>query len=116
MKRLLVAAVQMKFRPTIRENVERIVDWIDVAKGKGVDAILFPECAVTGYRPEFKEIDPGVVEDGCKKVARAAKMARCNVLVGSPTFRQGKWFNSLLVFNRQGREVFRYSKIHLTRL
>ena len=40
--------------------------------------------------------------------------SHANVLLGSPTFQKRKWFNSLLVFNRQGREVFRYSKIHLT--
>ena len=27
---------------------------------------------------------------------------------------KGKWFNSVLLFSRQGRGVFRYSKIHLT--
>jgi predicted amidohydrolase len=47
-------------------------------------------------------------------IAGAAREARCNVLVGSPTFRNGAWHNSLLVFDRRGREVFRYSKIHLT--
>jgi predicted amidohydrolase len=36
------------------------------------------------------------------------------VLVGSPTFQRGRRFNSLLVFDRQGRETFRYDKIHLT--
>ena len=113
-KRLSVAAAQMKFRPAIRENVERIVEWVHSAGRDGAHVILFPECAVTGYRREFKGVDPAAVEEGCAAVAHAARNARCNVLVGSPTFRKGKWFNSLLVFNRQGREIFRYSKIHLT--
>src|SRR5262249_9394674 len=38
----------------------------------------------------------------------------CNVLIGSPTFARGRWFNSLVVFDKQGRERFRYHKIHLT--
>ncbi|PYM11577.1 MAG: hypothetical protein DME18_13645 [Verrucomicrobia bacterium] len=105
--RLQVAAVQMKFRATIHENVERIIKRIKSAARDGADAILFPECAVKG-------LDPGPLEKGLSSIARAAGDARCNVLVGSPTFRDGKWFNSLLVFDRRGRRTFQYSKIHLT--
>jgi predicted amidohydrolase len=112
--RFQVAAVQMKFRPTIPANVERIVELIHSAARDGADAILLPECAVTGYRREFKGLKPELVEEGCVLVARAARQARCNVLVGSPTFRNRRWFNSLLVFDRRGRKTFQYSKIHLT--
>src|SRR5437016_1618375 len=113
-RRLSVAAVQMKFRPMIRKNVERLVELVYAAARDGADVILFPECAATGYQRDFKELDPAAVREACAAVARAAKDVRCNVLLGSPTFRKDKWFNSLLVFNRQGREIFRYSKIHLT--
>jgi predicted amidohydrolase len=108
------AAVQMKFRPTIDENVRRIIEAIGSAAAAGADVILFPECAVTGYRRAFRGLEPGAVRRGCAQIAGAARAARCNVLVGSPTFRDGAWFNSLLVFDRRGRETFRYSKIHLT--
>jgi predicted amidohydrolase len=103
----------MKFRPTIDQNVQQIVERIHAAARAGTDVILFPECAVTGYRRDFKGLTPGQVRLGCAVVAGAARAARCNVLVGSPTFRNGRWFNSLLVFDRRGRTVFEYSKIHL---
>jgi len=111
--KLQIAAVQMKFRPTIGQNVEQIVERIHSAARAGADVVLFPECAVTGYRRDFKGLMPGPVNQGCADIARAAREARCNVLVGSPTFRNGRWFNSLLVFDRRGRTVFEYSKIHL---
>jgi predicted amidohydrolase len=112
--KLQVAAVQMKFRPTLDQNVALIVERIHHAARGGVDVILFPECALTGYRREFKGLNPGPVNRACADVAQAARTARCNVLVGSPTFRDGVWFNSLLVFNRRGLRIFEYSKIHLT--
>jgi predicted amidohydrolase len=111
--KLQIAAVQMKFRPTISQNVEQIVERIHWAAGAGADAVLFPECAVTGYRRDFKGLTPAPVHQGCAAVAGAARESGCNVLVGSPTFRNGRWFNSLLVFDRRGRTVFEYSKIHL---
>ena len=111
--KLQIAAVQMQFRPTIDQNVEQIVERIHSAARAGADVILFPECAVTGYRRDFKGLTLPRVNQGCADVARAALEARCNVLVGSPTFRNGRWFNSLLVFDRRGRKVFEYSKIHL---
>ena len=111
--KLKITAVQMKFRPTIDQNVQQIVEGIQSAARAGADAVLFPECAVTGYRRDFKGLTPSQVKQGCADVARAARAARCNVLVGSPTFRNGRWFNSLLVFDRRGRTVFEYAKIHL---
>jgi predicted amidohydrolase len=109
-----VAAVQMKFRRTIPENVAFIERHIVEFARKGGDAILFPETAVTGYNINFHELDPTAVEAGLRAVAAAAREHRCNVLVGSPTRARGRWLNSLLVFDRRGREVFRYHKIQLT--
>jgi len=109
-----VAAVQMKFRRTIPENVAFIERHIAEFARKGGDAILFPETAVTGYNINFHELDPADVEAGLRAVAGAARAHRCNVLVGSPTRARGCWLNSLLVFDRHGREVFRYHKIQLT--
>lgn len=113
-KRLVVAVAQMKFRAAISDNVTWITQTIlDAAKG-GADAILFPECAVTGYHCDFASVPPTQVETALGAIAQAARAARCHVLVGSPTFSGRKRFNSLLVFNRRGRETFRYAKIHLT--
>ena len=109
-----VAAVQMKFRRTIPENVAFIERHIHEFARAGGDAILFPETAVTGYNINFHELDPAAVEAGLRAVAGAAREHRCNVLVGSPTRTRGRWLNSLLVFDRRGREVFRYHKIQLT--
>ncbi len=54
------------------------------------------------------------MEAGLSAISTAAREARCNVLVGCPTWAGRKRYNSLIVFNRKGRQVFLYSKIHLT--
>lgn len=111
---LKVAAVQMKFRRTPAENAAFIALQIGDFARSGGDAILFPETAITGYNIDFLHLDPRAVESALAVVARAAREHECNVLVGSPTRQRGRWFNSLIVFDRRGREVFRYHKIHLT--
>ena len=113
-KVLQIAAAQLKFRRTLPENVELIRRLIAEAARAGSDAVLFPECALTGYNVDFRRLTRGEIENGLKAVADAARAHRCHVLIGSPTFARGRWFNSLLVFDRQGRERFRYHKIHLT--
>ena len=109
-----VAAVQMKFRRTIPENVAFVERHIAEFAQSGGDAILFPEAAITGYNTNFRKLDPAAIEAGLRIIAGAARTHHCNVLVGSPTRARGRWFNSLLVSDRRGRVVFRYHKIHLT--
>lgn len=113
-KPLRIAAAQMKFRPTLPENVEVISRFIAEAAQAGSDIVLFPECALTGYNVNFRRIAQPEIEAGLSAVAEAARSHRCNVLIGSPTYALGRRFNSLLVFDRLGRETFRYHKIHLT--
>jgi len=113
-KVLQIAAAQLKFRRTLPENLELIRRFIKDAASAGSDVVLFPECATTGYNVDFRRITPGEIHDAMNVVAKAARAHRCHVLVGSPTFDRGRWFNSLVVFDRQGRERFRYHKIHLT--
>lgn len=114
--RLTIAVAQMKFRAAINDNVSWITQVIRSSARKGANAILFPECAVTGYNCDFTRISSSEVGTALQIIAFEARAARCYVLVGSPTFKGRKRFNSLVVFNPQGREVFRYSKIHLTAL
>jgi predicted amidohydrolase len=111
---LHVAAVQMKFRPTMQGNLETIRKYIDTASRDGVQAVLFPECAITGYRRNFSDLEPDCVDEACKTVAAAARRSRLMVLIGAPVFRQGRWYNALLVFDRRGRKIHEYAKIHLT--
>lgn len=104
----------MKFRASVSENLEWIADATHRAAKNGTDAILFPECAVTGYLCDFIRVSKDTVDRAVTALGKLARSARCNLLIGCPTFRGSTRFNSLLVLNRHGREIFRYSKIHLT--
>lgn len=100
--RVVVAAAQMKFRPAIADNVAWITEAIHSSAQAGADIILFPECAVTGYDRDFAAVAPREVAAALRCVGRAARAARCYVLLGSPIFAGRKRFNSLVAFDRRG--------------
>jgi len=113
-KVLKVAVAQLKFRRTVPENIALICRSISDAARAGSNVVLFPECALTGYNVDFHRVARAEVEQALSAVADAARAHRCHVLVGSPTFARGRRFNSLVLFDKRGREAFRYHKIHLT--
>jgi predicted amidohydrolase len=112
--RLAIAVAQMKFRAAIGDNVSWIIKIIHSSAKAGADAILFPECAVTGYNCDLARISRSEIGGALRTIASEARAAQRYVLVGSPTFKGRKRFNSLVVFDPRGRKVFCYSKIHLT--
>ncbi len=113
-KSLNIAAAQLKFRKTLAENVDLVLRFIAEAARAGSDAVLFPECALTGYHVDFHKFPRAEIASGLKAVSEAAKAHQCHVLIGSPTLASRKRFNSLVVFDRQGCQTFRYHKNHLT--
>ena len=115
-QRLRAAAVQMKFAPTIEGNLATIERLLAQAAGRRADAVLFPECATTGYGCDFSRLRPPGVRNALAAVGQLAARFRTNVLIGSPVFGRGKLFNGLVVFNRAGEVVHCYAKCHLTEM
>lgn len=114
--RMRVAAVQMKFAPTIEENLTAIERLLAVAAQRQADAVLLPECATTGYAYDFLHLKPAEIRNALAAVGEMAAQSRMNVLIGSPVFRRSKLYNCLVVFDRQGAVVHCYAKCHHTEM
>src|ERR1041384_2292206 len=111
---LRVAAVQMKPAASIRANLEQIANAVRAVARRRADAVLFPECATTGYAYDFPSLKPGEIREVLHCVSRLAAHHRINVLIGSPVYSRGRWRNCLVVFDRAGRAVHCYAKCQLT--
>jgi predicted amidohydrolase len=109
-----VAAVQMKFAPAIAGNLAKIAAALGRARRRRADAVLFPECAVTGYSCDFRALRPAELRDAFRLIGALAREANANVLVGSPVFAGRKLYNALIVFDRTGKPVHCYAKCQLT--
>jgi predicted amidohydrolase len=112
--RLRVAAVQMKFAATIEGNLAAIERFLGEATRRRADAVLFPECAVTGYGYDFCGLKPAEIREALRSVGQMAAKSRLNVLIGSPVFGRGKLYNCLAVFDRRGEVTYCYAKCQLT--
>jgi predicted amidohydrolase len=86
-----VAAVQMKFAPTIAGNLAKIAAALGRARRRRADAVLFPECAITGYSYDFRKLRSEEIRDALRVVGALAREAGANVLGRSPVF-SGKMF------------------------
>jgi predicted amidohydrolase len=113
---LRVAAVQMKFAPTIAGNLAKIEQLLGEAARRRADAVLLPECATTGYAYDYSRLKPAEIAGALASVGRMAARWRMNVLAGSAVFHGRSLHNCLVVFDRQGAVVHCYAKCHLTEM
>jgi len=112
-KNLRVAAVQMIFADSIDGNLEKIEQAAIQAAAGDADAVLFPECATTGYACDFGALKPAAIRQALRSVSTVAAKHRINLLVGSPIFAGRKLFNALVIFDRRGRLIHTYAKCQL---
>jgi predicted amidohydrolase len=109
-----VAVAQMKFARTVEGNLAAIERLLVEAARRRADAVLFPECAVTGYAYDFSSLTPAIARNALAEVGRMAADSGINLLVGAPVFRGRKLYNCLVVFDRGGQVVHCYAKCQLT--
>ena len=114
MKSFRVAAAQMNSARSMDANVKRIGELARQATRRRADALLFPECVVTGYAIDFAKVDREKIGAALKEIAETAASCRINLIVGTPLFVGRKIFNALVVFDRQGKPVHAYAKCQLT--
>jgi len=113
-KRLRVATVQMVFADSIPGNLMKIEEAATKAARADADAVLFPECATTGYACDFGALNPAALRQALRSVAAVAARLRVNLLVGSPIFSGRRLYNALVLFDRRGRLIHTYAKCQLT--
>jgi len=110
---LRVAAVQMIFAGSMAGNLEKIEQAACVAAAEGADAVLFPECATTGYAYDFRALRPSELRQTLHAIAAMAAKLRVHLLVGTPLFARRRLYNTLAVFDRRGRLLHAYAKCQL---
>lgn len=115
--RITVAAAQMNVTGDHAKNKDKIIGCMSEASGRGVDVLVFPECALSGYPPvdipSLDNLDPELIDGYLDEIRDSAARHRMWVCLGTAAFRKENWYNSALLISREGEIAAEYSKIHL---
>ncbi|HQO33143.1 MAG TPA: carbon-nitrogen hydrolase family protein [bacterium] len=111
---LTVAAIQFLPAPEIEQNTAKIIDYLKQCSECGIRVAVFQECAITGYDKEaITKATPDQLAQAEQKIADACRQFNVYAVVGTPYFKDGTLFNTVVVFNPEGKEIERYAKIQL---
>lgn len=118
MMELSIALLQLLPAGSIEENLDKGVKACREAKERGADIALFPEMWSTGYR---------IPHDGCllremavpadgpfvKRFSELAAELDMAIAVTLLEEHEPKPRNTVCLFDRHGKQVYRYSKVHI---
>jgi len=95
---MLVSIAQINLHVgNIEANTRKIIGCINAAREDlHADLVIFPEMTITGYPPEDLLLRPVFLEHAAHALARIASCsAGIGVLIGHPTMKEGRLFNSV---------------------
>lgn len=109
-----ITCIQMEVRDAIPENLTRIEQGIREAAVAGARVAVFPEAALSGFsRKTIAALDWDALDAARQRVAALAKEHDIYVIYGSATCSgKDKPFNSGIVVNPAGEEIFIYHKMY----
>ncbi len=96
----------------IEGNTKKIIDYIKMAKKKGVEIAVFPEMAVPGYPPEDLLLMPKFIEANLRAINTIAKATSSITAIVGYVHKDEDIFNSAALLHN-GKLIDVYSKIYL---
>ncbi|MBO4687270.1 MAG: carbon-nitrogen hydrolase family protein [Clostridiales bacterium] len=108
-----IAAYQFAVSVDMDENIRKILYAVREARSRGVDLLVFPECALTGYPPRdipsSADVDFDAVEEACRAFETTADNTGVAFIVGMIGKEDGKIYNRAVCF-RPHEECVVYDK------
>jgi len=116
-RKITVGVAQMRETNDLGRNLREIGRFGETAARAGVDVLVFPECALTGYGPAYHEsssaFDVDAVAAAIEETRALARKERMALVLGAHLPLEGGWSNSALLIGPDGRIAARYDKAHL---
>jgi len=113
--KLRVAACQILNTPSLAKSTDKIIGWMKQAAKQGASIVSFPECSINGFptREYWTKNRGKAFIKAEKRVARAAARLKIAVVMGTARWEKGAIYNDILVIDKDGGTVGRYSKHYL---
>ena len=119
MKKIKVSLLQMNIIPgNPMANRENAVQLINQATLQSTDIVVLPEMWTTGYQLEgIADICDNHGKPTNDIIGAIAKDKEINIVAGSyASIEKGKVYNTAYIFDRSGKNIGSYQKIHLFKL
>lgn len=115
MKDFKVGIIQINSKTDKRENLNKMENMVRDLTKNGADVVALPEMWNSPYQYEYyKKFSEEDFGETYHAMSRAAKENNIYLVGGSIPIRdENKIYNRSYVFNRDGKEIYRYSKINL---
>lgn len=115
MKDFKVGIVQLPAKGDKNYNLEKMEEYVNKASDLGADVVCLPEMWNCPYQNSyFVKFAEKEYDISYKKMSEVAKKNNIYLVGGSIPVKIGeKIYNRSYVFNRDGEEIYRYSKINL---
>ncbi len=118
-RELYVGAAQVAISDSLANNLSTIVAVMARAAAQGLELIVFPEAAVTGYSPSIgrgrRPEEWPAIQQNLSRVADKSAELGLWVAVGAEVWTGTAWANRMLVYSDLGELTATYDKVRLTR-
>lgn len=117
MSKTRIGIVQMKMGADNKKNLAHALKMINEAARKGADIVCLPELFSSRYFPQYRGLPkiaepvPGPTTNALSDAAKRNNV----VLVGGSVYEksQGKFYNTAVVFDQNGKLLGKYRKVHI---
>lgn len=118
MKTVTIALIQTSVSEDVKSNVSKTVKMVERAAKKGARIIALQELFQTPYFPQWEKKNKDDYAETADnftvgEMKKAAKRSGVTIIVPFYEKRNGKYFNSAVVIDRNGKSLGRYHKIHI---
>ncbi|MBN1401411.1 MAG: carbon-nitrogen hydrolase family protein [Anaerolineae bacterium] len=114
---LRVAAAQIRVTDQIETNASVIRETMQQCARSGVEIVVFPETALTGYSPAIGHgrglHEWPTIAEHLEALAALARELGLWTVVGTEAWDEDGWVNRLYVYDDSGSTVATYDKAHL---
>jgi predicted amidohydrolase len=115
--KLKIGAAQMPVTDNVEVNYRNILRYLQLAQRRGLDLVVFPECALSGYGPTHfarpADIDHRAVEAKLRQLPNDIRRLGVAVVLGASRKVGKRIYNSAFWFDRSGKQIGLYDKLHL---
>jgi len=92
-------------------NKEKIFDLLDANKSV-VDLLIFPEMTLTGFTMRSEKFAEQIEGESFAYFVSVAEKFECDIIAGIIVNKSGKYFNTLIHIEKNGKLINHYHKIH----